>query len=379
MRLWRALASTPSDRRLHSLLREVDGLAPLDSEEGWAAVRAVMRDAAAAHRRRAGAALARSWTPPLLRPATCGGTLVIAFAGADANLGGGIQGGVPSHEFVASCRRAGVQHAIFVRDAMRAWYVRGLGGSGGSTFDGALELLRAEVAAVRPARLVTMGSSMGGYAAARAGIALGADAAVAFSPQVLVSPAARRDMSLPAAPFDSLLEGDAPPLRRPRSRRSVCPSGSPPLNSPPLPSLCRAERRPARSPPPPCAGLELACDAEGLHAASLVEAVREAPAGVRTLLEVHVGEDAPGDVAEAELLLEAVRERAGGSGEEDIRCEMTRHAGRDHNLVTDMRDTGELHELLCRVLAPPSTAASEGDSGEGIPHEFVGFAECSDF
>ena len=76
MRLWRALASTPSDRRLHSLLREVDGLAPLDSEEGWAAVRAVMRDAAAAHRRRAGAALARSWTPPLLRPATCGGTTV---------------------------------------------------------------------------------------------------------------------------------------------------------------------------------------------------------------------------------------------------------------------------------------------------------------
>merc|ERR1711965_966770 len=118
-----------------------------------------MRDAAAAHRRRAGAALARSWTPPLLRPATCGGTLVIAFAGADANLGGGIQGGVPSHEFVASCRRAGVLHAIFVRDALRSWYLRGIGCEGGEggegeggTFEDVVNLLAAEITALRPSR-----------------------------------------------------------------------------------------------------------------------------------------------------------------------------------------------------------------------------------
>ena len=41
---------------------------------------------------------------------------VIAFAGADAVGRGSIQGGVPSHEFVASCRRAGVRFAIFARE-----------------------------------------------------------------------------------------------------------------------------------------------------------------------------------------------------------------------------------------------------------------------
>ena len=52
---------------------------------------------------------------------------MIAFAGADAALGGGIQGGVPSHEFVRACRRAGVRRAIFVRDVLRAWYLQGVG------------------------------------------------------------------------------------------------------------------------------------------------------------------------------------------------------------------------------------------------------------
>ena len=91
-------------------------------------------------------------------------------------------------------RRAGVRRALFVRDVMRAWYLRGLGGGDGDeghTFEGAMALLRREIAAVRPRRVVTIGSSMGAYGAARAALALGAERAIAFSPQVLLEPAAR--------------------------------------------------------------------------------------------------------------------------------------------------------------------------------------------
>ena len=132
---------------------------------------------------------------------------MIAFAGADAALGGGINGGVPSHEFVRACRRAGVRRALFVRDVLRAWYLRGVGGDGGDSFAGVMAMLQDEIAALRPSRVVTIGSSMGGYAAVRAAIALRADAAVAFAPQVAIDPALRRERALPAAPFDGLLRG----------------------------------------------------------------------------------------------------------------------------------------------------------------------------
>ena len=52
--------------------------------------------------------------------------------------------------------------------------------------------LRREIEHLQPSRVVTIGSSMGGYASVRAGIALNADVAVAFSPQVLLEPKAYR-------------------------------------------------------------------------------------------------------------------------------------------------------------------------------------------
>ena len=56
-------------------------------------------------------------------------------------------------------------------------------------------------------------------------------------------------------------------------------------------------------------------------------------------------------------------------------CELTVHEGRDHNLVTDMRDAGELDALLRRI------AAGDDDEGGGaaIPEEFRGFEDCPDF
>ena len=184
--LWAALASAPADDRLLSLLRRL-------SNRDLCADRVALAAAAAAHRRRTGAAIVRSRGAPGLPEA--GGTLVVAFAGADSALGGGVDGGVASHQFVRACERAGVRHVLFVRDALRAWYLRGLGtdpwGEEGldtqlsqasqgdgyrhqaehgrdepcDDFSGLLALLGREIAAARPARVVTVGSSMGGCAA----------------------------------------------------------------------------------------------------------------------------------------------------------------------------------------------------------------------
>jgi len=375
--LWAALASAPADDRLLSLLRRL-------SNGDLCADRVALAAAAAAHRRRTGAAIVRSRGAPGLPEA--GGTLVVAFAGADSALGGGVDGGVASHQFVRACERAGVRHVLFVRDALRAWYLRGLGtdpwGEEGldtqlsqasqgdgyrhqaehgrdepcDDFSGLLALLGREIAAARPARVVTVGSSMGGcaalpaelhpltpppllhslttpthstpphlppcrYAALRIALELqppqrseaaeGRGAAearwpevrgIAFSPQVLLSPAARRLAALPPASFDPFLEG------------------------------CSAVSE--------VAGFELT---------SLLQVVarRDRAAAPAVALQVHVGDLAPGDGVEAELLSDAVR--AGGGGGRSgagVSMELVRHAGRGHNLVGDMRDAGELDALL---------------------------------
>ena len=118
-------------------------------------------------------------------------TMVITFGGLQLQVGGGHGGGVAPHEFVRSCQKAGARYALFVRDVTRSWYCRGLGpafGNGAScdSFDAMIAGLRAEIARLRPRRVVTIGSSMGGYAAIRAGLALNATRAVAFSPQVII-------------------------------------------------------------------------------------------------------------------------------------------------------------------------------------------------
>ncbi|KOO33948.1 endonuclease exonuclease phosphatase family protein [Chrysochromulina tobinii] len=132
------------------------------------------------------------------------GTLVVAFAA----LGGGTAG-VARHEFVGACRRCGASHALFVRDARRSWYLLGLGEHGGAAlsgregFDSVVDAVEREVAALRPARVVVVGASMGGYAAIRAGIALRADSVVAFSPQVFIDREERSRLALPPSSFDA--------------------------------------------------------------------------------------------------------------------------------------------------------------------------------
>lgn len=339
-RIWQALVSTPSDRRLLNLLARTEAVAPMGPAERTDC-RKLLGEASARHRLRMGAALVRSWEQHY-SAVDKGGTLVIAFAGADAALGGGIQGGVPSHEFVRACRNAGVRRAIFVRDVLRAWYLRGIGsapsdepdaasgvGATDDSFEGMLSLLRHEIDRVRPTKLVTIGSSMGGYAAVRAGIELGADHIVAFAPQVVIDPTARASLQLPETPFTPFLEG-----------------------------------------------LQAAGRVVGHELVGLTDTVRVASTS-RSVVELHVGALDEGDVQEAALLKRAVDNMAAVRATEGLSCTVKVHEGRDHNLVVEMRDSGELHELLCRLVTNPETADTTRHSL--LPQEFVGFEDCPDF
>ncbi len=334
------MVSSPSDQRLLDLLERANALGEAATADQIRECAHAIVEASHAHQRRAGEAIVRSWTPAGL--AAADSTLLICFAGADANLGGGMSGGMPSHEFVKSCRRAGVTHALFVRDCLRAWYTRGVrvGSSPddahctSGSFEGLVSALRCEIADLRPARVVTIGSSMGGYAAVRAALALNADGAVAFSPQVMLDAArrasVRSELALPEAPFDGLL-------------RTLSALGS----------------------------------ATGVPTPSLLECVEAAPRGCRTAIELHAGTAAPGDLYEAWRLAGAVEARAAAEPGVEVSCTLTVHEERDHNLVKEMRDAGELHELLQRVAGVGAIrhcdAMGHNAARSVMRDDFVGF------
>ena len=275
--------------------------------------------------------IARSWEE---EKAACDNksiptTLVIAFAGADAMMGSDDDnndppGGVASFEFVNSLRKAGVGHALFLRCTQRCWYLRGLDITA-PTFECLMDNLRGEIAKLPPStRVVTIGSSMGGYAAVRAAIELRAHQAIAFAPQVILEPSERKALHLPHASYDIPLEG--------------------------LSALGRVE---------------------GFTLSSLVDIANAAAASDHsTTLEVHVGEQSPGDLTEAKLLQQAVSTLPAQLG---LSCSVSVHDGCDHmNVAKTLRDSGELHELLL-------SATGRGCENPAIPEGFVGFVDCADF
>ena len=107
----------------------------------------------------------------------------------------------------------------------------------------------------------------------------------------------------------------------------------------------------------------------------LIDSVRKTHGG--GAIELHVGASDEGDVLEAHLFRDAVEESAGGAPT-GLRCFLKVHDGRDHNLVVDMRDSGELHQLLCRVVASEGTQNGAQEKSS-IPSDFVGFEDCPDF
>ena len=111
-------------------------------------------------------------------------TLLILF--------GGIAGGVsmPVFEFFRVTERYPVKR-LFLRDPLRAWYLRGLPGVGDDALavrDGLREAIRESAAT----RVVMAGASAGGFAALLFGAWLGSDAVVTFSPQSVLGDADRR-------------------------------------------------------------------------------------------------------------------------------------------------------------------------------------------
>jgi hypothetical protein len=109
-------------------------------------------------------------------------TLVVSFCSL-TEASAGVQ-----HEWVGTTKRAGVAHALFLTDPLQAWYLRS---SASDPFAATLAAVTTEIHALLPSHIVCIGSSMGGYAAARCALALGAlffagltsVTALAFGPQ----------------------------------------------------------------------------------------------------------------------------------------------------------------------------------------------------
>ena len=107
--------------------------------------------------------------------------------------------------------RSGITfNRLLLRDPLNAWYHRGVRGVGEDA-DEVVGTLRAVIRSIRPSRVITIGQSMGGYAAIMFGILLNADRIVAFGPlSYLNSRKARCDGDLRYLPAMNGLELDPP-------------------------------------------------------------------------------------------------------------------------------------------------------------------------
>lgn len=258
-------------------------------------------------------------------------TLLLISFGSLAHRHGADEQPGARFEFVGAAKRIGATHALFLRDVEQAWYLRG--GVDHDPFGWLMDYVLAEVERLRPTHVVCVGASMGGHAAARCALRLGAIepsmplrsvSALCFGAQVCLNPHERQILGLPFATFEPALDRLA---ERARREGFTCPS------------LLREVARAAQS------------------------------AAVETRLEMHVGACARCDVIEARLLEEAIalasrRECAtGGSGsglsggEERahthprVVVNVHEHARSGHALAPGLRSSGQLDQLLRDELA----------------------------
>ena len=166
---------------------------------------------------------------------------------------------MPMEKLLPHCKLVVIHRLVEAGRVRATWSALSGAAQLGFDFEEMVEVLRAEVATVRPHRLVLIGSSMGAYASLRAAIELNADVAVGFSPQVLLEPDERKAASLRPVPIDDNLTW-----------------------------------------------LKIVGACEGFELTSLLDVVRRAPAACKTRLELHVGGRDVGDVREAVLLRDAV-------------------------------------------------------------------------
>ena len=249
-------------------------------------------------------------------------SLVISFA----SLGHENQ---VNFEFMGTFKRLGIRHAILIKDTRKAWYVLGTRASG--SFERLLARLQAEIRALQPRRVVTIGCSMGGYAAIRAGCALGANAVLAFSPQIFIDPAERQEhLELPPMGFSDALR---------RCHALASSSDASWTADTVLPSLLDsiaslASPSPAGAAPHP----------------------NQSNGSSKTIaIEVVVGANASGDVLEALLLQERARlhnEAAGRAGKASTAVAVAVHLYKrqGHLVFRHLRGTGQIEAMLTRLM-----------------------------
>lgn len=121
----------------------------------------------------------------IVDPTTSGPTLLIAFGGIASQIGG-----VPPFEFLSVVRTQDARR-VFVRDLDQCWYQRGVRGAS-TNAEETTAALRAIIDDTSPSRVVTLGTSAGGFGAIAFGCAIGADLALAFGPQTFTSTWLRR-------------------------------------------------------------------------------------------------------------------------------------------------------------------------------------------
>ncbi|MCB0704426.1 MAG: hypothetical protein KDC34_03915 [Saprospiraceae bacterium] len=100
--------------------------------------------------------------------------LLIVFSGVGLGIG------VPYFEFLNALNDYKIRK-IFVRDNRKSWYHGGIIGMG-DTIDETLDPLRKLIKESGAKKIVTLGNSMGAYAAILYGVLLGADEVLAFAP-----------------------------------------------------------------------------------------------------------------------------------------------------------------------------------------------------
>ncbi|MCV2362472.1 cupin-like domain-containing protein [Paucibacter sp. DJ1R-11] len=84
-------------------------------------------------------------------------------------------------------------HRLYLRDPQLSWYLRGVPGLGVDVATTVAALTQV-IAALKPSRVITLGQSMGGYAAVLYGHLLGAERAVAFGALSTMSPISARKL-----------------------------------------------------------------------------------------------------------------------------------------------------------------------------------------
>jgi len=122
-------------------------------------------------------------------PSKKGGSppLVIAFGGMSSMIA------MPVYEFKRFLQGHFDCHFMFVRDRHQCWYFKGVHGLGDS-IDESVKTMYSIIEGIPHSKVITLGTSAGGYGALVFGSLLKVDTIMAFNPQTFLDSKTRRTM-----------------------------------------------------------------------------------------------------------------------------------------------------------------------------------------